>query len=212
MNRLSRVYTSLSNILIVLAIVCAPLAARATTVATPVISLAAGTYTGSQTVTITDSTSGSKIYYTLGTPGTTPTTLSTVYTGPITVSSSETLEAMATATGDTQSGTATAAYTILGTLQVYLSGPGVQSTSVAGASTETFDALSTTNPHTTAYVSTAGIGTYTGSSSQPFAIEAPGEFGGATDSTHTSSTNYFAVGGDSGSTSPVYLTLTNPVS
>jgi RHS repeat-associated protein len=212
MNRLSRLHTSLSNVLIVLAIVCAPLVARATTVATPAISLAAGTYAGAQTVTITDSTSGSTIYYT--TNGNTPTTSSTVYRGPITVSSSETLEAMATATGDTQSGTATAPYTILGVLQVYISAPGAggESTSVPGALTETFDALTANTKYTTAYVSTAGIGTY-GSSTQQFAIEAPGEFGGATDTAHPSSgTNYFAVGGDSTSTSPVYLTLTHPVS
>jgi hypothetical protein len=154
--------------------------ARATTVATPVISLAAGTYVGAQTVTITDSTSGSKIYYT--TDGSAPTASSTLYTGGITVSSSETLKAIATATGDTSSATATATYTIAGTLKVYISPPGAQSTTVAGAATETFDALSalsTANPHTTAYISTAGIGTYTGSTSQPFAIEAPGEFGGA---------------------------------
>ena len=151
MSRLSRLYSSLSNVLIVLAIICAPLMARATTVATPVISLAAGTYAGAQTVTITDSTSGSKIYYTLGTPGTTPTTSSTVYTGPITVSSSETLEA--TATGDTQSATATNVYTISGVLQVYLSAPGIQSTSVAGAATETFDELTANTNYTTAYLS-----------------------------------------------------------
>ena len=215
MNSTSRVYRSLSHVLILLAIVCAPAVGRsATTVATPVFSLAAGTYTGAQTVTITDSTSGSKIYYT--TNGTTPTTSSTLYSGAITVSSSETLKAIATATGDTPSAPATAAYTILGTLKVYISKPGAQSTEVAGAATETFDAL-TTGIHTTSYVPATGtgIGTY-GGSSQPFAIEAPVapylQFGGATDSTSSSPTNYFAVGGDSSSTSPVYLTLTNPVS
>ena len=159
MNRSLRAASLLSPIIVFLAMVSTSAVGSATTVATPVFSLAAGTYAGAQTVTITDSTSGSKIYYTLGTPGTTPTTLSTLYSGPITVSSSMTLEAIATATGDTQSATATAAYTI-GTLQVYLSAPGVQSTSVAGAITETFDGLSTVNPHTTAYVSTVGIGTY----------------------------------------------------
>lgn len=62
MNRLPRVYSSLSHVLILLAIVCAPVVGRsATTVATPVFSLAAGTYTGTQTVTITDSTSGATI-------------------------------------------------------------------------------------------------------------------------------------------------------
>jgi hypothetical protein len=78
--------------------------------ATPTFSPAAGTYTSAQAVTISDTTSGSTIYYT--TNGTTPTASSTVYGGPITVSSSETLEAMATADGYTQSAVATAAYTI----------------------------------------------------------------------------------------------------
>jgi len=210
MKRSSLVCHSLFRILTILLIAGAPILARATTVATPVISLATGTYAGAQTVTITDSTSGSKIYYT--TNGTAPSTSSNLYSGSITVSSSETLEAMATATGDTQSATATAVYTISGLLQVYLSGPGVQSTSVVGAATETFDALST-GTHTTAYVSTAGIGTYTGSSTQPFAIESPGEYGGALDTpTSTTTTNYLGLGGDSGSTSAVSLTLTNPVS
>ena len=51
---------------------------------------------GSQSLTITDSLTGATTYYT--TDGTSPTTSSTEYTGPITVSSSETIEAIAVAT------------------------------------------------------------------------------------------------------------------
>jgi hypothetical protein len=78
--------------------------------ATPTFSPAAGVYTSAQSVTISDSTSGATIYYT--TNGTTPTTSSPVYGSPINVSTSETLEAMATASGFTQSATATANYSI----------------------------------------------------------------------------------------------------
>ena len=73
--------------------------------ATPVISPATGNYVGTQNVTITDSTANSTIYYT--TNGTTPTTSSLVYSGAFQVSSTTTVEAIATAGGYATSGTAT---------------------------------------------------------------------------------------------------------
>jgi hypothetical protein len=79
-------------------------------VATPAFSPAAGTYSSTQTVTISTTTPSATIYYT--TNGSTPTTSSTVYAGPITVSSTETLQAVAVASGYSTSAVGSAAYTI----------------------------------------------------------------------------------------------------
>ncbi len=85
--------------------------------ATPTFSPAAGTYTSAQTVTISDTTPGATIYYTLD--GSTPSTSSTKYTGTIPVGSTETIKAIAAATGFSNSAVATATYTIvLGDFQV----------------------------------------------------------------------------------------------
>jgi hypothetical protein len=78
--------------------------------ATPTFSPAAGTYTSVQTVTISDATAGATIYYT--TNGTTPTTASTVFTAPIAVNSTETIEAIAVASGFSNSAVANATYTL----------------------------------------------------------------------------------------------------
>lgn len=78
--------------------------------ATPTFSPAPGTYTSAQTVTLADTTSGASIYYT--TNGTTPTTTSTKYAAAITVSSTQTIQAIAVATGYTNSPVASATYTI----------------------------------------------------------------------------------------------------
>ena len=79
-------------------------------VATPTFSVAAGTYSSSQTVTLSTLTSGASIYYTID--GSTPTTASSAYSAAINVSSSTTIKAYAVKTGFTDSSVATAAYTI----------------------------------------------------------------------------------------------------
>jgi hypothetical protein len=78
--------------------------------ATPTFSIAPGTYTSAQSVSLSDSTAGSTIYYT--TNGSTPTTSSTQYSGAIQVTATETIEAVAAATGYTNSGLARADYHI----------------------------------------------------------------------------------------------------
>jgi hypothetical protein len=86
------------------------LSSAPTAASTPTFSPGTGTYTSSQSVSIGDSTPGSTIYYT--TNGATPTTSSSVYSGPITVSSTETLHAIAAASGYTNSSMASATYII----------------------------------------------------------------------------------------------------
>ena len=84
--------------------------ASAGTTATPVITPATGTYSSAQTVTISDSTSGATIYYTLD--GSQPTTSSKQYSSPFSVSTTTTVKAIATAPNFSQSGTATSVITI----------------------------------------------------------------------------------------------------
>jgi N-acetylneuraminic acid mutarotase len=77
----------------------------------PQIKPAAGTYYTTQSVTIADVTPGAIIYYT--TDGvTTPTASSAVYNGPISVSSTQTVKAVALAPGGTISPVQSSAYTI----------------------------------------------------------------------------------------------------
>ena len=78
--------------------------------AAPTFSLASGTYSAGQSVSLSDATAGATIYYT--TNGTTPSTSSTKYTGTITVNATETIEAIAVVTGYTNSAASSATYTI----------------------------------------------------------------------------------------------------
>jgi len=72
--------------------------------------VAAGTYAAKQVVSLSDATAGAKIYYTVDGSG--PSTSSIPYSGAITVSNSMTIEAIAVASGYTNSGLARADYVI----------------------------------------------------------------------------------------------------
>ena len=79
----------------------------------PVFTPVAGTYGAGQLVTISD-TAGSAVTINYTTNGTTPTSSSTVYTGPILVATSETIKALAVG-ASYSAGTAVAAtYTLIG--------------------------------------------------------------------------------------------------
>lgn len=81
-----------------------------TPTARPTVSPVAGVYTSPQTVTLADATPGAVIYYT--TDLSTPTTASTLYTGPIVISRSTTIRAMAIAPGYNSSAVVNGKFTI----------------------------------------------------------------------------------------------------
>ncbi len=95
--------------------------------AAPTFNLAAGTYIGPQTVTITDATPGATIYYT--TDGSTPNTSSNVYTNPLSVVTPETVEAMALAPNHAPSSVNSATYIIQNAGQTIDYGSGFTSAS-----------------------------------------------------------------------------------
>jgi hypothetical protein len=101
--------------------------------AAPTFSVQTGTFASTQSVTITDATAGATIYYT--TNGTTPTTSSTMYTVAISVPATETIEAIATATGYTNSAVAPADYIIVAAAPGYTLSTSPSSLTIKSGST-----------------------------------------------------------------------------
>jgi hypothetical protein len=91
--------------------------------ATPGFSLAPGQYTTKQYVSLSDATASATIHFTLDGSG--PSALSPVYAGPILVANSLTVQALAVASGHSNSGIARADYSI-----VTSKGPSVPSNAV----------------------------------------------------------------------------------
>jgi hypothetical protein len=78
------------------------------TTAIPVISPDGGSFSASQSVTLSSATQSASIFYTLD--GSTPTTASTEYTDPITISTDTTIKAIASAPGYLQSSVSSAVF------------------------------------------------------------------------------------------------------
>src|SRR5438093_751257 len=117
--------------------------------ATPTLSPSGGTFTSSVSVTLTDSTPGATIYYT--TNGSTPTTSSTPYTGPITVTTTQTIKAIAVASGYTTSAVASGTYTIQGPAATPALSPGGE-----GYTSSVSVTLTDSTPGATIYYTTDG--------------------------------------------------------
>jgi hypothetical protein len=87
---------------------------QTTTAAEPTFGQTPGTYPGTQSITLSDTTPGATIYYT--TNGSMPSTGSSVYNGaPITVSTTTTIEAIAVASGYNNSPVLSGTFTITST-------------------------------------------------------------------------------------------------
>jgi hypothetical protein len=135
----------------------------------PALSLPSGACPQGQTVAINDTTPGAVIYYT--TDGSTPTANSTIYWGPMTVSTAETVRAIAIANGYSASSVASAAYTIsIPTATVLTISP--NSTSLQAASSYTLTATVTPSSGTT--VPTGSVVFTIGSTTQTVALNATG--------------------------------------
>jgi hypothetical protein len=137
--------------------------------ATPTFSVSGGSYTASQLVTLATTTPSATIYYTVD--GTTPTTTSSVYSEPINVSASETIKAIAVATGSSTSTVASATYTI--TIPGLAAIPTVTPAAGTYPSAQTVT-LATTTPSATIYYTVDGTAPTTSSSvySAPIAVSA----------------------------------------
>jgi hypothetical protein len=77
---------------------------------TPSFSKPSGTYSSAQIVSVSSATAGATVYYT--TDGSAPSASSNRYSGPVTIASSMTLQAIAMAPGYSNSGLAQASYVI----------------------------------------------------------------------------------------------------
>lgn len=165
-------------------------AISATTPDAPTFSLPAGTYATKQTVSISESTTGAKVYYT--TNGTTPTTSSSVYTAPLALTANTTLRAIAAVSNGSSSSVMSATYSFTSAVAA------VPTFSLAGGTYNTFQkvSISDATPGAIIYYTTNGLAPTTSSAvySGPLTL--------------TSTTKLRAIAAVSGGTASAVLTVT----
>jgi len=123
-------------------------------VSAPIISPNGGTSAGPVTVTLSCDTSGSAIYYTIN-----GASSSTLYTGPFVLSSSSTVQAMATKTGYSSSALVSAAFTITQSLPTVTTSPvsGISQNSATGGGNVTSDGGATVTERGVVIGNAAGL-------------------------------------------------------
>ena len=126
---------------------------------TPVFSLPSGQHTSAQTLTISNGMPNASIFYT--TDGSTPTSSSTLYNGPISIASTETVTAIATAPGYEVSGLTQATYEFMADVPTF-SLPGGTYTSVISLVITSTIPNATINYTTDGSLASAGSTLYTG--------------------------------------------------
>jgi glucosylceramidase len=126
--------------------------------ATPVIGPAPGTYSSAQSITLSDATAGASIHYT--TDGSNPTAASNLYSTPLVISATTTINAFAVAPGYSSSNVAPGTFVLLAT------GPAVS----VVLSTDSHSELMTSQPSINFISNTfdAGTNTITVDSSQQY--------------------------------------------
>jgi hypothetical protein len=170
---------------------------------TPTLSPAAGTYTAVQSVAISTTTEGAAIHYT--TDGTTPTASSTLYSGPISVAQSMTIQALASKTDMTDSDVVTAAYVInLPSTTKALTAFAFASPSATGTVDESAHTVAVTVPFGTTVTALVATFTTTGAS---VTVGGVAQVSGITANNFTSPVTYKVTAAD-GSSQDYVVTVT----
>ena len=143
-----------------------------------------------ESVSISDAVAGATIYYTLD--GSTPTASSTKYTGPIALTTSTVVNAIATATGHTDSNVASATFDIVGSPSA-LASPATGIATPKATLNAIVDTMGLAGSYSFRYGTTATALTTTTPVTTLTATAAPVKVGVALSTLKTKTTYYFQI-------------------